>query len=458
MRYLRWGCLLVMVAFTYACTPFLGPRTTDGGDGATRAEIGAEEAPAAADETAPGDMGIKPSPQGATCTDDSMCASGHCVDSVCCLTSSCPSCQACNLDHAGTCSSKDKGTADPACPVSTATCSAGSCDGFGKCSPAPTGTTMRSPAPGQNGTHSRRGQWTTTVAFGKQCDGMTATTASCKETAHKTCDGNLTCTADGVTCRSTCTLDVDCLSEFFCGNAGTCSPLIATGSKTACTANRQCASGVVCSSGQCLECTIDYDCRSDRPICNEGRCVACLPGLPAYCPQNAPACDNNNNCICGPPGTCSSDACAGDTQCYRGDAPFCQHGKCGCAGGPCPAPYTCIATGSSAASPRCVLPVGLPCLNDTDCGPNKCINGLCTYSTACSQDSICSQDSDCTATCTSSPCETAACSKGTCVAACNGNDDQCSSMSCVANVCSTPRRPHRVPRRRRPSSSRPVLL
>ena len=441
MRYVRWVVLLGAVGAAYACTPFVGKHSDgggagsdgkgdayDGGPGGTVVPpMGTAGGPGA---DAPSGVPSLSNPNGAMCSADQDCQSGNCVDGACCTTSSCAACQACNLNAKGSCSPKTRGMTDPACIASSETCSAGSCDGLGRCSPAPAGTTCGASIC-ENGSPSA-GQWTTTVSFRKQCDGTDATAASCKDTAHSSCDGNLACAADGATCRTTCSRDVDCLSGFYCTQQGTCSPLIANGSPTACTANRQCLARF-CSAGRCVECTIDYDCRSDRPVCSSGKCVGCAPGVLNYCPQNTNSCDSSNNCICSEPGLCFGDACAADFQCYRGDAPFCQHGKCGCAGSPCPAPYTCVATGSNAASPHCVLPVGLPCLSDTDCAPNKCVNGLCTYSTACSQ------DSDCTATCTSSPCDSAVCAKGACVSVCGDDSDyQCSSHSCIAHVCSTP--------------------
>src|SRR5947209_2019810 len=79
------------------------------------------------------------------------------------------------------------------------------CDGFGMCLPAPAGTTCGDDIC-QNGSASA-GQWATAIKFGRLCDGIAAAATSCKDTVHRQCDGNLTCTADGSSCRSACVRD-----------------------------------------------------------------------------------------------------------------------------------------------------------------------------------------------------------------------------------------------------------
>ncbi len=64
------------------------------------------------------------------CTTDGDCDTGHCVDGLCCETSKCGTCQACNVDagSAGTCTNVPAGKRDPdSC--------GGTCDGNGSCKP-----------------------------------------------------------------------------------------------------------------------------------------------------------------------------------------------------------------------------------------------------------------------------------------------------------------------------------
>ena len=68
--------------------------------------------------------------EGCTAAKASTCASGFCVDTVCCSTASCSgSCQSCNVaGHEGTCTRADPGTEVPG------SCADGqACDGTGKC-------------------------------------------------------------------------------------------------------------------------------------------------------------------------------------------------------------------------------------------------------------------------------------------------------------------------------------
>lgn len=52
---------------------------------------------------------------GATCSIGDQCQSGHCVDTVCCDTSACDPCYACNINGLGTCAAKGKGSTDARC-------------------------------------------------------------------------------------------------------------------------------------------------------------------------------------------------------------------------------------------------------------------------------------------------------------------------------------------------------
>jgi hypothetical protein len=65
---------------------------------------------------------------GASCNDTCQCASGYCVDGVCCNTTCAGGCQACNLaGSVGTCSSRPRGQ-DP-----EEACGAYTCNGYGAC-------------------------------------------------------------------------------------------------------------------------------------------------------------------------------------------------------------------------------------------------------------------------------------------------------------------------------------
>jgi hypothetical protein len=85
---------------------------------------------------------------GQTCTNGIDCVSGNCVDGVCCSTSSCAVCYACNeLGGAGACRPSAAGRPDPhgRCVIQApGTCGFdGTCDGAGACANYPDGTSCR---------------------------------------------------------------------------------------------------------------------------------------------------------------------------------------------------------------------------------------------------------------------------------------------------------------------------
>jgi hypothetical protein len=95
-------------------------------------------------------------PLGQACGNASECASGNCVDGVCCSTSACGRCFTCNLQgSAGTCQLVPSGQPEPhgVCavqPVSTCGLN-GTCDGSGGCANYPNGTSCRMRSTCMNG-------------------------------------------------------------------------------------------------------------------------------------------------------------------------------------------------------------------------------------------------------------------------------------------------------------------
>lgn len=83
-----------------------------------------------------------PAPNGAACSIDGACQSGHCVDGRCCGATSCGTCYSCNVaGHEGSCFTLPNRTTDARCPVnSIASCGHdGTCDGNGGCGFYPAG-------------------------------------------------------------------------------------------------------------------------------------------------------------------------------------------------------------------------------------------------------------------------------------------------------------------------------
>ncbi len=149
---------------------------------------------------------------GTACTTAAQCASGSCVDGVCCNVASCGSCQACDLPGApGVCALVAAGQVDPrgvCTDQGAATCgSNGLCDGVGGCQQYGQGTVCAaSSCPPGGSTLTHQGSCSGTGA----CD---ATTVSC---APYLCGAANAC---GFSCVS----DVDCAASFHCNPAtGTC--------------------------------------------------------------------------------------------------------------------------------------------------------------------------------------------------------------------------------------------
>ncbi len=227
------------------------------------------------------------------------CTSGNCVDGVCCGNASCGSCQACNLNGAGTCSPVMGGTLDPkgmcqdqapGTPCGTT----GRCDGSGAC------------AYYESGKPCGAGESCSTATYtaASKCDGK----GTCMKPTAAACPNNLTCLSS-TQCKGSCSTDSDCaLASLFCSN-GTCVPKLSNG--VACGSGRcasgNCVSGVCCSTPSCGSCQ-----RCD--LNGAGTCSAVAAGQPdplnMCVDQGAASCGNTG--VCGAGGSCQKYVCTCD--------------------------------------------------------------------------------------------------------------------------------------------------
>jgi hypothetical protein len=351
---------------------------------------------------------------GATCQEASDCASGFCVDGVCCNVACSGSCVSCNqTGSVGRCTYVAAGLPDPTCQASDpATCGrTGLCDGFGSCTLFPENT----------------------ICGASSCTGL-------MENTPRTCDG-----------RGTCRLAqlVDC-APFLCSD-GTC--------QTSCDPKRSdsCETGHACvaqtkngvTSGFCGQrkngqpCQEPGDCESGQcvdSVCCENECTgACrscnLPGSPGQClnvadgapdPRNtcrdlgASACSTNG--VCDGKGACQTYAVG--TQC----------GGRSCLAGAYTPPPTCNATG------QCVASRSRTC-NPFACNGDTCFTA-CSTSDECAPGEFCTNGScglkprgaDCTASqeCASGFCAQGVCCDGACTGACMTCDLLSSAGTCTA--------------------------
>lgn len=383
---------------------------------------------------------------GGSCVTTQDCASGFCVDGVCCNSACTGLCQACTAARTGgvdgTCAGNTQGS-DPDNECAVATCKTGQCDGTGAC---------------QNST------------LGAAC-GSSLACLGTLQTNQDTCDGNGSCTDNGITtcapyicggssCKTSCVNDGDCSSGNFC-TAGVCTGKLSNGQS--CSAASQCNSancvdGVCCGSSTCPSCQ----------ACNVNGAGSCAPlsagtqdtTAPNVC-QGSSACDGTGLCkagngsACGSGATCATGFCVDNFCCNSACSASCDacsiaaggsaNGTCsvataGTQGSPSCAPYVC--SGSSTGCPSgCVL--------DGDCASSDyCVAGSCTAKKA--QGAVCSATNECaTGFCADGFCCDSACSASctACSAAKKGggSDGTCGNIllnsdpdnECAASQCST---------------------
>ena len=331
-----------------------------------------------------GDAGAR-RPNGQPCGCGGDCQSGFCVDGLCCNTACTDTCKTCNDQSApGMCTLVPNGAPEPsgACAMSAvSTCGLdGACDGMGHCRKYPAGTICK---PGT-------------------CEGAAVSDVN-------VCDGEGRCRSGPATI----------CAPFNCDPAtNRCA--------TSCTANTDCASGILCVNGSCgpkpggAVCSKDSECKSgfcaDGVCCNvacTGPCLSCnQPTRVGTCwPADVGAPDPHGICANQAPATCgTTGACDGIGGCARYPAqivctaPSCSGDRLNTAG-TCDGLGTCLSPGMQ------------------NCSPYRCVNGACL--------SKCTGDADCVS---GHACQTMSCGKKT-----NGQPcmfpSECVSNHCVDGVC-----------------------
>jgi len=341
----------------------------------------------------PAGMAATNLPSGKACLDDRQCASGFCVDGLCCDARCDAACMACDLPASpGVCTFVAAGTTprDPAqcAPSDAATCgNDGTCDGRGGCRMHATGTSC---AAGRCDGAS--------IVDAKACDGkgacVAAPLASC---APYVCDA----AATPARCLDGCRSDADCVPGRAC-QGGSC------GKRPDGSA---CVDGTGCQSGFC----------ADSVCCNaacDGACLSCnQPGFPGMCrPVAAGAPDPRNKC--------SDSRAADQTSCGQSGA--CDGlGRCAlyAAETVCMAPM-CVGTGVMTAGTCDGMGVCQPG-SALHCSPYACRDGHCN--------ALCTGDGDCAS---GQSCDTAAMSCGPkgLGQSCR-TPGECASTLCVDGVC-----------------------
>jgi hypothetical protein len=314
-------------------------------------------------------------PLGASCTGSTGCASGFCVEGVCCTTACTGGCQTCSAPGAvGTCLERATGSPprQPAdCPLhAPATCGLdGTCDGAGACRFYLLGVTCLSGVCA-NGAVTGVGV----------CDGQ----GNCRPGPTLVC-APYDCDSETARCKASCASDDDCFGGQHCHNGACGDP-----PRESCGANEECASGF-CTDGVCCDtaCT--------------GLCVSCaLPGRVGACSPVPVGEDPRGVCVdegapsCGHDGTCD-----GQGACAFYPAGVTCAATPSCSGTLWSGTGTCDGAGTCQRETRPCLPYACDpqtnachnaCATADDCAPGKpCLNGTCGYlePAACSSNAEC---------------------------------------------------------------------
>ncbi len=336
-----------------------------GGAGGAPASIDpvAAPPPPAATEADAGPTGAAGSVLGAICGAGVECASGFCVDGICCAEACASPCQSCGqVDSPGRCVPVPTGQdPDNDCAFEPAAMCGldGTCDGQGACRRHVLGTEC---APGG-------------------CAGAS-------ELAARVCDGNGVCQpaqarscAPAVcrqgSCAARCASGADCQNGFFC-DGGMCRLRRPLGQ--ACGASGQCASGAcvdgVCCNGACTE-----------------RCSACnLPGSVGRCAAVPTGQDPAAECAAQDRATCGRDgACNGAGAC-RLQAAGTECAAATCSGQTATSARQCNGRGQCGAPARTETCGAFACAGATCAraceGAQGCADGFTCNGTVCAEDGL----------------------------------------------------------------------
>jgi MYXO-CTERM domain-containing protein len=294
---------------------------------------------------------------GQACTGENECASGFCVDGVCCDTACDGQCEACDVSGSvGTCSpvtGAPRGTRSDC--ASDGTVCGGTCDGVERASCTYPGNTTSCREP------SCTDGVATLEAF---CNGA----GSCPAVQTQEC-GTYGC--DATACHGDCDSDADCAPGAWC-SGGLCLGKRDLGVE--CGGNNECLSGL-CVDGFCCNLGCDGQCEACDVAGSEGTCVA-VTGAPH---GGRTPCTSDGG-VCG--GACNGDdrtACA-----YPGEETVCREASCAdgraveeatCNGrGSCPAPESTLCDPYLCGEDACAE----TCEEDDECAPgHRCIKGSC---------------------------------------------------------------------------------
>ncbi|MBI3180589.1 MAG: hypothetical protein HYZ28_00345 [Myxococcales bacterium] len=387
-----------------------------------------------------------------SCTSSSNCASGYCVDGVCCRTSCwttsypCVSCTqpgqvgTCvwmtnveDTEGAVLCSGFGRCDADAGCNYyngqycsSAGRCLSQQCVDSACCSQASCPGVCRSCAYPDAGTCA-------TVVGGMQdpdsCTGVNACDSSgqCKIRAGQPCDA-------GSSCSTGYCVDGVCCWQFGCGlceacnlppDAGVCRSVRNAQDPDTCAVTRACSSFGACLDFNGQPCDAGTSCASG--LCTDGVCCASICGLCRTCNGadagncqpvvNAPdpdscsgtrICDGTATCKdldgqpCATGASCATGNCVDGVCCVQSSCPGqCYSCKTSATPGFCgpvvpgqPDQKSCNGTRSCDSSGQCLDGNGQPCDGGQSCGSGACVDGVCCEKASCAPCQACNLPAD----------------------------------------------------------------
>ncbi len=289
---------------------------------------------------------------GASCSAESECASGFCVDGVCCNTTCTGTCEACGSGTTGTpgtCAPITAGTdPDNECAADAAQCRSGTCNGSGACGTSANGTECRAASGAcdsaetcQNGTCPADAR----LDAGVICR---AAVGVCDEA--ESCDGvSISCPTDalkavGVTCRA---------------SQGDCDPIeMCTGSSADCPADQYLTAGSVCRAATSV-CDVPETCTGSAAACP----LDTFADAGVVCRSVTGNCDAPEYC------TGLSNACPADV--YKNADTACGvENAYRCTGTSITCPTSCT------TNAECMTDAGITCKDQ-----RRCVNGKWAFLT-----------------------------------------------------------------------------
>jgi hypothetical protein len=372
---------------------------------------------------------------GLTCAGGTQCISGNCVDGVCCGSSSCPACQACNVSGTGACAPLPPGTPAPSTfctDLGASTCSTnGKCDGAGACQKYADGTACTNDKCHVAAGLCSGGSCTSAVI---SCDdGNPCTTDSCNPltgcihgivTNGTLCNDGNACTQTDTCVAGTCTGGnlVTCSAIDQCHVAGTCD------TSTGICSNPAKADNTACNDGNA--CTQSDSCQAG--VCTGANPVVCTASDQCH---SAGTCDTTTG-ACSNPAKPNNTACNDGNACTQSDS--CQAGVCTganpvvcTASDQCHSAGTCDTTTGACSNPAKVD--GTTCSDGNACTTiDTCVAGVCTggVPVTCTALDQCHTAGVCNTV--SGVCTNPAKSDGS---GCNDGDACTTVDACVAGVC-----------------------